>query len=227
MRQVHTLGVLMLFLAATILPATAIGGEITRTNGVSAVAWFSFPDPSDPNCTLLQAYVRADQGTDQGGIPLDSANQGTNPSPTVVFNPGGGGTVRTSVTAVIWKLNTCDNVNLINGYGTGSIANQDFTWKPTSASLKTTLNLVDGVSGNSFPLTIDLVWTATGDPPQRRGTHYHVHMGSVNFIAHEKGESRLADAMGTMSDGATNFAAETSIDGDLERGRTMRVLMEH
>lgn len=228
MRQVQILGVLTMFLAVTILPATAIGGEITGTYGVSAEAYFSFPDPSDPNCTLLQTFVRVDQGTNPGGTPPDSANQGTNLGPALVYNPGGGGTVQTSATAVIWKVDTCLNVSLINAYGSGIIADQDFKWKPNSASLKTTLNLLDNVTDNSIPIAIDLTWRATGGPPEQiLGSHDRIDMGDVNYLVIQKGESRIADATGTVSDGATNFAAETSVDGDLVRGRTMRVLMKH
>lgn len=85
MRRIHILGALTLFLAATVLPLTALGGEIVRTSGESASAEFSVPDPSNPNCIFLWTYVWAQQGTNLDSGLLVGANQGTNQDPTAVF----------------------------------------------------------------------------------------------------------------------------------------------
>ena len=202
MRRIQFLSIFTLFLAVTVLPVTALGGTIFRASGQNASAAFTVPDPSNPTCIFMAAYVSANQTTDK--------------------NPPGPGSSETSASVAILKYDACLGGYLVDAYADGAIPDQDFTITPSSASLKTTLEVTDWVTGASFPVMIDVTWAATG-PVERQNRHDHFSSAHNKQLYLLTGAYRPAEATGTVYVGTTNFAPEPSMSADFGRGRVMRL----
>jgi hypothetical protein len=77
------------------------------------------------------------------------------------------------------------------------------------ARLRKNLVLYDYVTGTSTPATIDLTWTATGDPT--RTTVRQTRLSPYGrFTSHYNSVTRDAQIAGTISSGTVNLVAETS-----------------
>lgn len=76
-----------------------------------------------------------------------------------------------------------------------------------SAELNATLPCFDFVSMSSFNVDVDINWTAIGEPIRESGNS---HFRTPGFIVNSRftGTSRSAEAMGSVSDGATNFTPD-------------------
>ena len=89
----------------------------------------------------------------------------------------------------------------------------------SSASLNTTVEVEDQVSGTTVNLAMHLDWTATGPP-----THEHAASPAtpnperVTFVGGHVGTSRPGQAVGTMNDGTTEFAPNPSVEARLFSG---------
>ena len=95
--------------------------------------------------------------------------------------------------------------------GSATLSDSDFqvSKKLESAILMKTIEVFDSVAESSFNVSVDLTWTGIGGPTN---VNNHFHNMSQGFISNGRfmGTFREAVAMGTVSDGATNFTPEPS-----------------
>ncbi len=104
----------------------------------------------------------------------------------------------------IGKVNNCKSTTLLNA--SGGTDNPTFLIDKTllSASLTATILVTDTVSGNTYPVSVDMTWTSTSAIGHQNGTfHYHTKGFTIN--SHSNADFRDAIASGTVSDGTTNF----------------------
>ena len=99
----------------------------------------------------------------------------------------------------------------MGAFGSATLSDSDFqvSNKLESATLMKTIEVFYSVSEPSFNVSVDLTWTGIGEPTNVNG---HFHNMSPGFISNGPfmGTFLEAVAMGTVSDGATNFTQEPS-----------------
>jgi hypothetical protein len=118
---------------------------------------------------------------------------------------------------LIDQFDTCTNTQLLYAEGNAPVAKKDFRLAGNldSATLKTTVTLVDSQFGATFDVFVNLTWTAVG-PITRSGnnTNNQNHSPECKIHARYKDTYRPAEASGTVSDGTTNFTPEPSLAAD-------------
>jgi hypothetical protein len=97
---------------------------------------------------------------------------------------------RSAVEVFIEQADICQDELLLNAESTTAVSASEFQIdkKLESARLTKTVELMDSVSGNSFDVSVDLTWTATGQPEvtrnsllyQKTGRH-HSRTGQGNL----------------------------------------------
>ena len=114
----------------------------------------------------------------------------------------------------IEQENTCgqEPVTLLSARGQSDLSNADFqvAKKLESASLVATVEVADGVSGNSFDVFIDVAWLVT-TPLERVHEKFFSRDPDGFFHAQDRGTFRDADVIGTISDGTTNFLQSATV----------------
>ena len=110
----------------------------------------------------------------------------------------------------ITQFNFCTGTMLLAA--SGSTSSPDFQISRTldSASLQATIAVFDDVSGKTFNVSVDTTWTATG-PLSRENQSFHFHTKGVIDNAHLNATFRDATALGTVSDGTTDFTPEPAV----------------
>lgn len=124
-----------------------------------------------------------------------------------------------SVTSDSWasvtilQYNRCEYELLFYASGyTLPLSNEEFqiSTQLDSARLNTTVDLFEVVSGTSFDVDVDISWIGVGPI-----THVHDnnHIQDVGCIINTRfeGKSRTVEALGTVSDGTTNFTSEPAV----------------
>lgn len=117
---------------------------------------------------------------------------------------------------IMRQYDSCTFTDLMDAYGSTLLADTEFQVAPNvrSATLETTVNIYDYVSGSSFDVFVDLTWTGTGIRNRyTENSQWHDHM--CREILHWHGVSRTAQASGTISDGQTDFAPAPSLEATL------------
>ena len=118
---------------------------------------------------------------------------------------------------IIDQFDTCTNTQLLYAEGNAPVAKKDFRLAGNldSATLNTTVALVDLQSGATFDVFVNLTWTAIG-PLTRSGNNNNNqnHSPECKIHARYKDTYRPAEASGTVSDGTTNFTPEPSLVAD-------------
>jgi hypothetical protein len=89
------------------------------------------------------------------------------------------------------------------------IADQDFSTTRDGATLGTTINATDAITGAPLQLSINLTWTCTEPATQSVGHTYVREPGSI-VTSRFRGLLCPAQAAGTLSDGASNFTPAPS-----------------
>lgn len=191
---IKSLAVLTLSVGSVLAPysiASAASNQpfIMNLRGPLVNASFSGADPS--GCIYTDVFVAANSGTDQQ-LP---------------------GSVTVGVASVsIYKYDSCTDTTLLDAsglkdtLGAGEFqVSEQLDW----ASLNTTINVSDIVSGNSFNVNVNVNWTGTGDIVRNHSNTNDIYPG-CHIINRWKGSGRDAYASGIVSDGATNFTAATS-----------------
>ena len=115
-----------------------------------------------------------------------------------------------SADIIIEQFNVCTSVLLLGAFGFTSNANFQVGKKLVSASLNTTISVTDIVSGNTFPVSVNLTWTSTSAITQEDQT-FHFHTKGFTQNGHFNADFRDANALGTVSDGTTNFTPSPSV----------------
>lgn len=117
---------------------------------------------------------------------------------------------------IMRQYDSCTFTLLMDAYGSSLLADPDFKVAPNlgSATLETTVNVYDYVSGSSFDVFVDFTWTGTGIRNRyTENSQWHDHM--CREILHWHGVSRTARASGTVTDGETNFTPAPSVEATL------------
>jgi hypothetical protein len=124
----------------------------------------------------------------------------------ILHAPPGPPNSRSEVFVIIDQFNLCTGEQLVFAIGNATLSDSDFevSKKLESARLITTIEVSDSVSGSSFDVSIDVTWTATGQPVKQK---LFVQTRSADFFQIFKSSGTFADASasGTVSDGTTNF----------------------
>jgi len=180
-------------LAAFTLPTTTWAGDNSSLKGPSAAAFFSAED----GCIITTVFV----------FVSDQVSH-TPPGPP---NPSSEASIQ------IEKFNTCAGMSLLFGFGSTTLSEDDFqvAVRLTSATLNTTISFFDDVSGTSFPVSVNLTWTGTGDLA-RQVSHFHLRFGSVIINSRFNGTGRNAEVAGSVSDGITNFTPNPGVVGVIQ-----------
>src|SRR5215471_3548831 len=164
---------------ASLLPAKASAGSIFHFSGKEADGYFSALDST--GCINIFAYIQALNGK--------------------VQTPPGPGTRGVSVFVILSQYNYCTGVDLVEASGYSELSTSNFSVGGNlgSASLTTTIDVFDYISNTSYPISINLSWTAT-TPAQRSSYSNHFHAPKFNVDVHLNGTIRFADSSGSISD---------------------------
>jgi hypothetical protein len=123
-----------------------------------------------------------------------------------------------AVEVFVEQFNFCDETLLLNAESITDVSASEFQIdkKLASARLTKTVELTDTVSGNSFDVSVDLTWTATGQPEVTRNRFYLRTPGRT-IHEQDKGTFREATTAGTVSSAPTNFLQNlTELFADLQ-----------
>ena len=118
-----------------------------------------------------------------------------------------------SVNIFMSQYDLCTSTQVLVAQGVADLAEEAFQIDPKLewARLITTVTLRDRQTANTFDITIDLAWT--GIAPVTR-QHNNIHFGDEECKVHSRfvGRFRESEAIGTVTNGITNFARESSMD---------------
>lgn len=205
---IKLLAVLALALATFSQPTSASAGGGGGDGGYnfrgrSADAFFSSTDPS--GCIFTDVGIFASEG--------------------VLHSQPGPAGAATFISLFISQYNVCTEEQLLTAEGV-SLADADFQVdkKLNSATLNTAVNMFDHLSGSSFDVNINLVWTAIG-PATRQRENSHFSSPGCKLHVRFNGTSRPAEASGSVADGVTNFAPSASIAAGISSSRTGAVVV--
>jgi hypothetical protein len=183
-------------LLALAVPARAAGAEALHLSfdGLSAEASFTSADPS--GCVSTEVFVFADDGH---------------------FRTGPGRLEKAATaTVVVSQIDFCTDTLLLAAQGLAVLTPGQFQidGKITAASLTATIEVLDDVSGASFPVNISVSWTGVGDTFSVKQRSQETVPGfKINQRFDATG--RHAAAAGTVSDGTTNFTPEPALVAEL------------
>ena len=197
---------LVLALILVALPVvSALAGNIFHFSGQSADAFFSSTDPSGCIGTFVAAFA------------TDGRFQ----------SPPGPGSTSSGAFVGIAQFNFCTGVLLMDAFGSASLADPDFQVSRdlTSATLNTTLLVVDSVSGSTFSVDVDLTWTGTS-ALSRSNSHFHFQSPGFIVNGHFNGASRFAEASGSVTIGATNFTPGPSDFAQISSAKSGEVTVD-
>jgi len=183
---VKLLVVVALALAIFGQSGAASAAPVFRSTGVGADGYFY----SENGCVA----------TEVGLFPRDQTFR----------NPPDSGGHESWVFVYISQYDFCIDEQLMYAEGFTGLAEDDFqaTRRADSATLTTTVNVLDYISVNSFDVYVDVSWNATG-PAIRQNSHFHFHAPGCNYNSQYRESSRDAEVTGSVSDGTTSFSPET------------------
>ncbi len=126
----------------------------------------------------------------------------------------------------IGKVDNCKSTTLLNAFG--STDNPTFLIDKTllSASLTATILVTDTVSGNTYPVSVDMTWTSTSAIGHQKST-FHLHTKGFTENNHFDADFRDALASGTVSDGTTNFTPSLSVFAQTMSAKSVDVTITH
>jgi hypothetical protein len=165
--------------------------SILMSRGTSAIAYFNNLDAS--GCVRTEVYILAYE--------------------TLVRTPPNPANSMMGANLIFSQYDLCSQALLKVAFGYATLSPRDFqaTGNLGSATLKTSFNAPDNVSGTPINFDVNLTWKASGSAVR---THGHSHYGSAGFISNYRtnGVSRPSVAWGSVSDGTTNYAQGMTTD---------------
>ncbi len=197
--------VLALAVVSLAFPGTALAGDVFHVRQKGAEALFSSTD--DSGCVVTEAFVFA------GNIRSQSP-------------PGPGD--RTSEAFVgLSQFDLCTGEQLLSAFGFATLGAGDFQvgGDLTSASLDTTIEVFDFVSGTSFLVDISLDWTGTGGL-SRQHSNFHFHTPDFKINERFNGTFRAAEATGSISGAGMEFASGPSAFADIFSAKSGTVVID-
>lgn len=191
----HTATIVIAF-GLILLTAPAGAGETFRFKGKSADAFFSSIDPT--GCVFTDVFVFASDDVTVLHIP-----------------PGPPSSSLGSVASVfISQFDVCNGIDLVvaDCLSPAPLTGSEFQVignRLDSATLNTTIECFDLLGGGPFDVAVALTWMGVGDPIRSR-SHSHFHTPGFKVNDRFSGTFRSATASGSVSDGVTNYALESS-----------------
>lgn len=184
------------------LPAAGSAGEKYTFKGYNANAYFTNTD----GCIESITFVSADDG--------------------VTHQPPGQPNPSSSALISLFRFDACANEWLMYAEGSATLADGDFTVdkKLDSATLSTTINVYDFFSDSFFDVFVDLTWTAIGGPTRSTSIQHVKLEGFISTLKYT-GTGRIAEAVGFVSDGSTNFSPNPGADGFIQYVTTGDVMV--
>lgn len=100
----------------------------------------------------------------------------------------------------------CVEEVVLYGDGQAWLSNEDLSVSNTlkSATLHATVPVTDYISGTTFDVSIDLIWTAT-EPLFRNRSADHIHTPGCTINNQLIEKSRYAEVQGTVTDGTRDY----------------------
>ena len=181
---------LAFLLAFTLVPARASAAVNSfKFNGASAFANFSLADPNDP-CISTNAGVLVTEGRiKEGGGKPQSVSE---------------------ILVGISRLNNCTFEFFLEASGIATLPPEAFVvHQLDSATLNTTVEVCDSISGNCFPVSISLSWTGTGSVIKDKSKS-STNFGKCKIQSSFNGTFRDAVATGSITGQGTNFTPNAS-----------------
>jgi hypothetical protein len=174
--------------------------------GQTANAFFSSTDPG--GCVVTSVFVLANDGRTKTGP--------------------GGPLAESFAFVAVSQFNQCTETQLLNAEGSAVLAADDFQMdsRLTAATLDTSIELFDFVSGTSFPVDVNLAWTGSGDTLTQR-SHFQINAPGLKVNERFSGTLRGATATGTVTAGTTNFTPEPSVFAELFSAKSGEVVITH
>ena len=184
------LAIFVLTLATFSQHTSASAVEMFKFKGLGANASFSSVDSS--GCILTNVDVFTAEAM-------------------IKVHPGRRGPF-SSVNIFLSQHDLCTDTPLLAAEGVADLAQADLqiSSKLHSATLNTTVTVLDSLTGNSFDVAIDLAWTGIA-PVTREHSNFHFGDQTCRFHSRFKGTFRASETSGSVSDGTLNFTPEPSI----------------
>jgi hypothetical protein len=138
-------------------------------------------------------------------------------SDTVSQNEPGPSTAHSFASITVSKYDVCNGVQLLFAYGSAApLSDSAFqvSSRLDSATLNARAQMFDEVSGSNFDLDVHLTWTGSGSV-SRSITHSNLHSPDCMVNSRSNGTTRTAQAVGSISDGLTDFTPEPSYEGSI------------
>jgi hypothetical protein len=191
---------LAITLLVFLLPFAATAGSTTHFKGKTVNAAFFSVDES--GCIATDVYVFA------------SAVRSTSTKPK-------SGDEYSAADIYISRYDFCTDTSLESASGSAFVDGSalQVSNKLTSATLTTSIEVFDYVSGDAFTVEIDLDWAATGQCSQQNSKYTFTSPG-FKIMERFNGTFCAAVAAGTIVSGATNYAAEPSSYADIVSARS-------
>jgi hypothetical protein len=179
-------------------------------------------------------------GTNNGhskDLGSDAYFQSTDPSGCIVTDirvfatqhyfqsPPGPGISEPFVSLDIFQNDVCTGVRLFQASG-GTTANIDLQVNRhlNRATLSAIVPVFEGVSQTFLELDVDLAWTAVG-PRTNQNHHEHFKSPGCHMMFRSSGVFRSAEASGSISDGATNYAPEAALVANIFSTKSGNVIV--
>jgi len=163
------------------------------------------------NVTALFVSV----GKIEVGLPLDCVRNVLHQTATQPIPLVGGG----SVFILLSQLNTCTGESFDGVGGNQGVIDVALNHRLSEGTVRGTATIYEVGSGgsviSSFDVSVDLTWTGVGSQIRVNGdSEYRSGGFIVNTLNHA--DVRLATAVGTISDGTTNFTPTSSTNALIE-----------
>lgn len=124
---------------------------------------------------------------------------------------GSGPEVFSAVSVSLFQYDSCSQTALFSAFAFVNLPAGAFQIKQnlSSATLNTTIDVFDGISGTTFPVDISISWTGTG-PITASHEHFIFRAPGFRQNFHLNGKSNPATASGSVTVGGTNFTPSPS-----------------
>ena len=144
---------------------------------------------------------------DRGGCVVTSVRLGAFEE---VIRQGGPPAPSSMLFLSVYKANECTGEVLLSADASRALADGDLVVQGDlqRATLVTSVGVHDQVCGCTIPIEVDLTWTAIGPVEAYRVDERSVPPGGSLGLRLDSSGSRQAAAVGTVSDGSTNFALD-------------------
>jgi hypothetical protein len=189
--------------SATVVAAFALAVGANPAHAASDTFHFSVRGQ------LAEAYFYS---TDSSGCVITSVAVFANDNR---YNYGPGGPEALPLlTVLLSKWDECTGTLLLEANGQAVLEGHQSDKQLTAATLDTTIKLFDFVAETPVPVSVNIAWTGTGATVTQR-SHNQIKLPGFKMNSRFSGTFRNATAVGTVSDGTTNFTPEPATSARL------------